>query len=607
MTPPPPPRPARLLNNLRALAPYFAGTRWAFVLGALGAALAAVCETGVAWLMVPLIDGGFQRLPIRWLADMPHPPLWFIPVALVVLFALRGAAGFVVDYTLAWAANQATLRLRSRLFARLLDAQPALFAARSASSLMNTVVYEVLAGVNQLVGAAQTLLKDSFSVAALLATLLLLNWKLTLVVTALAPAVAYTMRVFSKRMHRITKASQIAVDRLGYVVEENVLAWRMVRLYGVQAAQRGRFERSSTALRGLLMKSTVASATVTPITQLLTALALAAAIAVALWQSSSGGTTMGAFIAFITAAIAITTPLRRLSDVAAPIARGFASVERGLELIHHAPVERGGTHTTGRALGALSLRGVTVRFEGTGGAASGTGTHPLTVVATAAALDTVDLDIRAGETIALVGPSGAGKSTLVNLLPRFIDPSAGSVSLDGVALPQWNLHALRAQFALVSQEVVLFNDTVAANVCFGAAIDTPRARAALVAANLGAFVDGLAQGMDTVIGHNGTQLSGGQRQRLAIARAVYKDAPILLLDEATSALDSESERLVQQALETLMAGRTSIIVAHRLSTIERADRIIALEAGRVVEQGSHAELLAHGGLYARLHALQFRS
>ena len=604
MTSPPAPRPAHLLSKLRELAPYFAGTRWAFALGALGAALAAVCETGVAWLMVPLIDGGFQRLPIRWLAEMPHPPLWIIPIALVVLFAVRGVAGFVVDYTLAWAANQATLRLRSRLFARLLDAQPALFATRSASSLMNTVVYEVLAGVTQLVGAAQTLLKDSFSVVALLATLLLLNWRLTLVVAALAPAVAFTMQVFSRRMHRITKASQIAVDRLGYVVEENVLAWRMVRLHGVQAVQRERFEKSSTALRGLLMKSTVASATVTPITQLLTALALAAAIGVALWQSSSGGTTMGAFIAFITAAIAITTPLRRLTDVSAPITRGIASVERGLELIHHAPIEAGGTHAPGRARGALALRGVTVRFGATssGGMGDTNGT-----TGTAAALDAIDLDIRAGETIALVGPSGAGKSTLVNLLPRFLDPTAGSVALDGVPLTQWNLHALREQFALVGQDVVLFNDSVAANVCFGAAIDEARARAALVAANLGAFVDGLPQGMATVVGHNGTQLSGGQRQRLAIARAVYKNAPILLLDEATSALDSESERLVQQALEALMAGRTSIVVAHRLSTIERADRIIALEAGRVVEQGSHAELLAHGGLYARLHALQFRS
>jgi subfamily B ATP-binding cassette protein MsbA len=225
----------------------------------------------------------------------------------------------------------------------------------------------------------------------------------------------------------------------------------------------------------------------------------------------------------------------------------------------------------------------------------------------AEALAGITLNIHPGETVALVGPSGAGKSTLVNLLPRFLDASSGSVELDGVALPQWDLHSLREQFALVSQEVVLFNDTVAANVCFGETLDRERVHAALAAANLTEFAAGLPQGIDSAIGHNGAQLSGGQRQRMAIARAIYKDAPILILDEATSALDSESERLVQQALETLMKGRTSIVIAHRLSTIERADRIIAIQAGRVIEQGTHNELLAHGGLYARLHALQFRS
>jgi subfamily B ATP-binding cassette protein MsbA len=581
---------AGLWTKLRVLFPYFAGTRWAFGLAALGAAFAAVCETGVAWLLVPLVDGGMKAIPIKFLADLPHPPLWAIPVALVVLFALRGAAGFVVDYTLAWAANAATLRLRSHLFGRLLDGHPQLFVTRSASSLMNTVVYEVLGGVNQLVGAAQTLLKDTFSVIAFLGTMLLLNWKLTLVIAALGPAVGYVMRVFGKRMHRITKESQVAVDRLGYVVEENVMAWRTVRLHGVQDVQRARFEETSQALRRLLMKSTVAGATVTPVTQLLTATALAAAIGMALWQSSTGGTTMGAFVAFITAAVALATPMRRLSDVSAPISRGIASVERALDLIHHAPTETGGTHAPGRARGELALREVSIRFGDN-----------------LPALDRISLDIRAGETVALVGPSGAGKSTLVNLLPRFLDPDSGTITLDGVALPQWSLHALREQFALVSQDVVLFNDTVAANVCFGAPVDAARTRAALAAANLDGFVDGLPLGVETVIGHNGTQLSGGQRQRLAIARAIYKDAPILILDEATSALDSESERLVQQALEALMKGRTSLVIAHRLSTIERADRIIALEAGRVIEQGSHAALLAHGGLYARLHALQFRS
>ncbi len=581
----------KLPGPLRALAPHFAGTRWAFALGALGAALAAICETGVAWLMVPLVDGGFRNVPVRWIAALPRPPLWFIPVALIGLFAVRGVAGFVVDYTLAWASNRATLSLRSQLFARLLDAHPQLFGARSSSSLINTVVFEILSGIQQLVSAAQTVMKDSFTVIALLGTLLVLNWRLTLFIAALGPLVGYAMRVFGRRMRRITKESQIAVDRLGYVVEENVMAWRMVRLHGVQPVQRRRFERSSAALRHLLMKSTVASATITPVTQMFTASALAAVIGFALWQGSLGQGT-GPFIAFITAAIAVATPLRRLTDVSAPLTRGMASVERAVELIQHAPRETSGTYAAERTRGELQLRGVVVRFGDDAGAA---------------ALAGIDLDIHAGETVALVGPSGAGKTTLVNLLPRFIDASAGRITLDGVALQDWNLQALRAQFALVSQDVVLFNDTIAANVSFGATPDAERVHAALTAANLAEFAAALPQGFDTVIGHNGTQLSGGQRQRLAIARAIYKDAPILILDEATSALDSESEQLVQQALDVLMRGRTSIVIAHRLSTIERADRVIALQAGRVAEQGTHAELVAAGGLYARLRSLQFRS
>jgi subfamily B ATP-binding cassette protein MsbA len=574
----------QLLSKLRVLGPYFSGTQWAFVFSALGAALSGACEGGVAWLMKPLIDQGMQN---------PSFPLWAIPAAIIVLFTVRGLAGFVVNYTLAWASNHATLRMRTRMFERVLDAHPSLFGTSTASSLINTVVYEVLSGVNMLVNAVQTVLKDSFTVVALLGTLLYLNWKLTLFIAALVPAVGITMRIFGKRMHRITRESQTATDRLAYVVEENVMAWRMVRLHGAERGQRSRFEAASAALRRLMLKSTVAASIVTPVTQLITACALAAVIGIALWQSKSGGMTVGDFVAFITAAIAVATPLRRLTDVVGPVSRGLASVERGLELIEHAPREIGGTHAPGRARGELVLQRVGMRF-GTNGQSE-------------PALNGIDIAIHAGETIALVGPSGAGKSTLVNLLPRFLDPTSGTVALDGVPLPQWNLHALREQFALVSQDVVLFNDTVAANVCFGAELDRERARGALIAANLGSFVNSLAQGLDTIIGHNGTQLSGGQRQRLAIARAIYKDAPILILDEATSALDSESERLVQQALEVLMRGRTSIIIAHRLSTIERADRIIALDAGRVLEEGSHRELLDHGGLYARLHALQFRS
>jgi subfamily B ATP-binding cassette protein MsbA len=324
---------------------------------------------------------------------------------------------------------------------------------------------------------------------------------------------------------------------------------------------------------------------------MLASVAISAVITVALWQSRSGGTSVGEFVSFVTAMLQLVAPAKHLSDVMAPLTRGLAAVERGLDLIEQSPVEQGGSFDAGRARGDIAIEGVSLRYR--------EDSPP--------AVDAMDLRVRAGETVALVGPSGAGKTTLANLLPRFIEPTAGRITLDGVPLADWDVQALRRQFALVSQDVVLFNDTVAANVALGATLSREQVRAALQAAHLLEFVDGLPQGLDTVIGHNGSQLSGGQRQRLAIARAIAKDAPVLILDEATSALDNESERAVQAALEGLMRGRTTLVIAHRLSTIEKADRVVAMEAGRVVEQGTHTELLAAGGLYARLHAMQFRN
>jgi subfamily B ATP-binding cassette protein MsbA len=314
-------------------------------------------------------------------------------------------------------------------------------------------------------------------------------------------------------------------------------------------------------------------------------------ITVALWQARSGDATVGSFVAFITAMLMLIAPIKHLSDVMAPITRGLAAVERGLDIIELSPREMGGSHDGGRARGDIRFEGVTLRY--------GEDATP--------ALADVTLHVRAGETVALVGPSGAGKTTLVNLLPRFVEPTSGSLWLDDVPLNSWAMPALRRQFALVSQDVVLFNDTVAANVSLGAEMPRSAIEAALRAANLWDFVSAMPQGLDTKIGHNGSQLSGGQRQRLAIARAVAKDAPVLILDEATSALDSESERAVQDALERLMQGRTTLVIAHRLSTVEHADRVVAMDAGHIVEQGSPAELLAAGGLYARLHAMQFRN
>jgi ATP-binding cassette, subfamily B, bacterial MsbA len=577
---------ASLLQRFARVAPYFKRSRAAIGAAALASLVAAATEPMLPALMKPLLDEGFSAQSF---------PLWWVPVAFICLFVVRGLAGFVAQYALSAAATRGILELRRSMFAHLMRAEPGLFVRQSSSHLTNTLVYEVQQGTNQLVWALLTAAKDSLALLALLGYLLWLNWKLTLLVAVLFPAIAYVMRTVGQRLHRLTVAGQDATDELAYVVEENALAWRVVRLHGAQGLQAERLFGSADKLRRLWLKSTVASATMSPLTQILAAIVLSSVIALALWQSRGGGTTVGGFVAFIIAMLGLVAPIKHLSDVMTPITRGLAALERGISLMEEVPAEPSGSHSSARAQGAIEFDGVSLRYK----------------VDAAPALDGVTLRVAAGEVVALVGPSGAGKSSLVHLLPRFIEPSQGTIKLDGVELADWNLESLRAQFALVSQDVVLFHDSIAANVGLGdTSTDTAmreRVRQALRSAHLLDFVDGLPQGMDTSVGHNGSQLSGGQRQRLAIARAIYKDAPILILDEATSALDSESERAVQDALDHLMRGRTTLVIAHRLSTVEHANRVVAMEAGRIIEDGTHQELLARGGLYARLHAMQFRS
>ncbi len=571
-----------LLQRLARLLPYIRDSRAGLLAAVFGALVTALTEPMIPALMNRLLDEGFTRGRL---------PLWMVPAAIIGLFALRSASGFIAQYGLAWTANRAVLGLRRGMFTRLLASAPALFTQQTASGMTNTLVYEAQAGVTVLVSSLLTLVRDTLTLVALMVYLMWLNWQLTLVVALLFPAVGLVMRALGKRLHRLTVQGQKATDELAYVVEENMLAWRIVRLHGAQHSQGARFGQRADAVRRLMLKAVVAGATMTPVTQMLAACALSGVITTALWQAGSGGATVGGFVAFVMAVLQLIAPVKHLSDVMAPLTRGLAAVERGLDLIEHSPIESGGTFDAGRARGEIAFDRVSLRYRED----------------SPAALEELTLQVSAGQTVALVGPSGAGKTTLAHLLPRFIDPSAGTITLDGVPLPDWDVLALRRQFALVSQDVVLFNDTVAANVALGVTLSREAVRAALKAAHLLEFVDGLPQGMDTLIGHNGNQLSGGQRQRLAIARAVAKDAPVLILDEATSALDSESERAVQAALEQLMQGRTTIVIAHRLSTIESADRVLTLDGGRLVEQGTHAELLAAGGLYARLHAMQFRT
>ena len=522
-----------LRQRLSRIAPYFAQGRLGLIAALLGSLVGAITEPMIPELMKPLLDRGFTAGTL---------PLWLVPLAIVGIFALRGLAGYIAQYGLSWTAQGGVQRLRRALFARILSARPAIFAEHSSSNLTNTLVYEVQTGATLLVDSLLTLVKDSLTLLALLAYLLWLNWHLTLFVGVLFPAVAWVMRSVGKRLGRLAREGQSVTDALAYVVEENVLAWRIVRTHGAQAGQQRRFELEAARLRRVLLKIVTASGVMTPLTQLLTALALSAVIVAALWQSSAGSGTVGGFVAFITAMLMLVAPVKHLSDVMAPITRGLTAIERGILLLESSPAETGGSHDPGRARGRIALRDVSLRYRDD----------------QALALDGLTLEIAQGQTVALVGPSGAGKTSLINLLPRFVEPDNGSASLDGVALADWDVLALRRQFALVSQEVVLFNDSLAANVALGGEadggeLDRAKVMAALRGAHLGEFVAALPRGIDSVVGHNGNELSGGQQfgmsALLGDAAGLEHDDPVSMLDGGQTVGDDQRGAALHQGVQ----------------------------------------------------------
>ncbi|MET0322308.1 MAG: lipid A export permease/ATP-binding protein MsbA [Duganella sp.] len=527
-------------------------------------------------------------------ADMA---MWSIPAVILVLAVMRMVSSFVGEYGAAWLSSRVQANLRETMFARIMRLPNGFFDGSSTGTTLSRVAFDAAQVAQAGLTVLNVAVRDSVATIGYLTTLFLVDWQLALFCLGLLPLVAGIVTLAGRRMRHLSKSAQAAMGELTNVLDESISGQRVVKIFGGQHYEQTRFDDVVKRNRQLAVKHAATSALNSGIIMMLIGITLSSVIYFALLRHQAGALTAGAFVAFITSLMAMQSPIKSLTKINEPLQRGLAAADSVYSLVDSATEVDTGRHTTARAQGQLSLQDVRFQYLGADGLPLAADARP--------ALDGVSLDIAAGETVALVGSSGSGKTTLASLLPRFYDVGAGAITLDGVDLRDYTLASLRQQIALVSQDVVLFNDTLAANIAYGdPAPSLARIEAAARAAHAHEFIVRQPQGYLSQVGENGLRLSGGQRQRLAIARALYKDAPILILDEATSALDTESERLVQQALERLMKGRTTVVIAHRLSTIENADRIVVLDGGRIREAGSHDALLAQGGMYARLYQTQ---
>ena len=551
-----------------------------FLVGVLGSILFASSNAALAYLVKQFLNGAFL---------LKDPTvLWKVPLGVVVLFTLRGIGDYVQSYYSGYVGRQVIKGLRRDVFSHYLRLPTAYLDQQQSGHLLSKLTNNIEMVAAAATTAAISLISDSLNILALLFTLFYMNWRLAVFCLIAAPIIAWLMKIANRSFRRYSERIQNSMGDITRVAKEAIDAHRLIKIFNAEDHQTERFERVNEHNRVSNMKLIRARAISNPVVQCIASIALASVLFVAIRQVFTHHLRVDEFFGFLTALMLIPSPLRSLVSMSGPLQQGIAAGQSVFEIIDHPIEDGGGPIELKRARGEIEFRNVSFAYEGGKGDV----------------LRDVSFHVRPGETVAIVGPSGGGKTTLAGLVPRFYDVQRGSVLLDGVDVREYRLADLRSQISLVSQDVVLFNDTIRNNIAFNAVDKTDtEVEAAARAANVMEFVAQQPLGFDTPLTDRGQNFSGGQRQRISIARALLKDSPVLILDEATASLDNESERRVQQELGVLMQGRTTLVIAHRLSTIEGADRIIVLDQGRVVESGSHQELLARGGLYSALHGM----
>lgn len=566
----------------KRLAVYLKGYWKVFTVAVFAMLVVAATMPLFGYLLKPLINEGF--------VDKNMQKMSWLPLAIVALFIVRGIFNFINEYCTSYLSSHLVQQMREQMFGKMMRLPSSYFSNHASGRVMSRVLNDA----NQIADAGfnviTVLAKDGVSIIGLLGLLMYLNWRLTLITFAVLPIVAVCVRMVSKRLRSLSHSNQQQLGQMTQVLNESIDGARVIKVYGGQKRETGRFENAAGGVRSNNVKQAAASSIGTSVTQIMASVALAAIMYMAAREAHSDGFSAGDFMSFLSSMIMMFDPIKRMTSVMQSLQRGLAAAESVFGFLDEPEETDGGTQQLVNP-GTIEFIDIVHRYP----------------EAEKNSLNGINLTVPQGKVVALVGASGCGKTTLANLIPRFFNPSGGEVRIGGTDIREYTLESLRSQMALVSQDVVLFNDTVAGNIAYGQLGKATEAEIiqAAKAANAWSFIQAMPQGLNTEVGENGLKLSGGQRQRIAIARALLKNAPILILDEATSALDNESERLVQAALEKLMQNRTTIVIAHRLSTIEKADTIVVMHEGRIVEQGTHQELIARGGRYADLHNLQF--